>query len=397
MRLIAKFGGTSLATGARIELAADAIIQAIEDGHEVAVVVSAMGSMTDELLEYLTFDTGDADTADVLGMGERTSARLVAAALRSRGVDATVIEPGIDQWPIVVDRDDQIQLEETTERSSALQSLLHETVPVITGFLAEDANGVQRTLGRGGSDTTAMVLGNTLDTDRVVIVTDVEGVLTGNPDIIESTHNVGEISVGELSELSFRGAEVIAPEAIAHKVDEVDVEIVHYQTGDLLTSGTHVEGAFETIVSASEAPLSCLTVAGREIRRVPGILGQITTAVAADGITIDAISSGIDSVSLYLATDDAPTAKQRVHDVILEEVHLSSITIEDDLAAIRVVMGSVYDQPGVIDRIVSPLASANINIHELTTSATSITVFVRESERETALETVQQAMNALHE
>src|SRR6056297_2812260 len=101
MRLVAKFGGTSLGSGDRINRAADSIAAAVEEGHEIAVVASAMGSTTDDLLEEIQFDTSEPDRAEIVSMGERTSVRMLKAALASRGVNALFLEPGSEDWPVI--------------------------------------------------------------------------------------------------------------------------------------------------------------------------------------------------------------------------------------------------------------------------------------------------------
>ena len=173
MRVVAKFGGTSLGSGDRVNRAADSVAAAVEAGHEIAVVVSAMGSTTDFLLREIQFDAEEADRAEIVSMGERTSARMVKAALAARGVDAVFLEPGSDDWPVVTDARGEVDVEETTRRAQALADQLGNVVPVVAGFLAEDRAGSVTTLGRGGSDTTAVMLGNYMDADEVVIVTDV--------------------------------------------------------------------------------------------------------------------------------------------------------------------------------------------------------------------------------
>ena len=101
MRVVAKFGGTSLGTGERIERAADSVADVVTAGHEIAVVASAMGSTTDDLLDSITFDAADEDRAEIVSMGERTSVRMLKAALAARGVNATFVEPGHPDWPVV--------------------------------------------------------------------------------------------------------------------------------------------------------------------------------------------------------------------------------------------------------------------------------------------------------
>lgn len=390
MRVVAKFGGTSLGSGDRIERAADSVADAVAAGHDIAVVASAMGSQTDELLEEISFDASDEDRAEIVSMGERTSVRMLKAALATRGVDATFLEPGTEDWPVVTNERGEIDAEETQRRVDRLAETLDDTVPVITGFLAEDPTGNVTTLGRGGSDTTAMMLGKYLEADEVVIVTDVEGVMTGDPRVVEGARNVGSITVDELRNLSFRGAEVIAPSALVYKDEALGVRVVHYQHGDLLSGGTSVEGSFEHLIDMEEAPLSCLTIAGRAIRNRPGILAEVSETLSDAGINIDAVASGMDSLTYYVETSVAEEAEATLHDAVVEDESLSSVTVEDEIAVIRVTGGELPNQPGVIRSLVDPLAEAGINIHDLITSATSVAIFVAWEDREETLDIVHE-------
>jgi aspartate kinase len=389
VRVVAKFGGTSLGSGDRINRAADSVTAAVEQGHEIAVVASAMGSTTDDLLSEISFDASEPDTAEIVSMGERTSVRMLKAALSARGVDAVFVEPGHPDWPVVTNARGEVDNEATQERAAKLAAKLGDTVPVITGFLAEGPDGQVTTLGRGGSDTSAMMLGQFMDADEVVIVTDVEGVMTGDPHVVEGARNVASITVDELRNLSFRGAEVIAPSALVYKDEDLHVRVVHYQHGDLLTGGTSIEGSFERLVDMEEHPLSCITIAGRAIRNRPGILADLSEALRRDDINIDAAASGMDSVTFYVKTSVAEAAEARLHDEVVEEETLSSVTVEDDIAVIRVTGGELPNRPGVIFDLVGPISEANINIHDLITSATSVAIFVAWDDREETLRIVQ--------
>lgn len=389
MRLVAKFGGTSLGTGDRIERAADSVADAVEQGHEIAVVASAMGDTTDDLIEDITFETDEADRAEIVSMGERTSVRMLKAALSSRGVDATFLEPGSEDWPVITDEQGELDVEKTENRALALADKMDDTVPVITGFLAETVTGDVTTLGRGGSDTTAIMLGKYMNADEVVIVTDVEGVMTGDPRVVEGARNVGEITVDELRNLSFRGAEVVAPSALAYKDDRLKVRVTHYQHGDLLTGGTQIEGEFRNLVDLREDPLACLTIAGRAIRKTPGILQELTTALGENDINVEAIASGMDSVTFYLAEYDAEEAEAVLHDAIVDDDQLSSVTVDSGIAVVRITGGELPNRPGILRDVVDPLAAERINIRDLITSATSIALFVDWEDREGTLEIVQ--------
>ena len=389
MRVVAKFGGTSLGSGDRINRAADSIARAVEAGHEIAVVASAMGSTTDDLLEQITFDAEDPDRAEIVSMGERTSVRMLKAALASRGVDATFYEPGVEGWPVITNDLGEVDVEETRRRSAALRDTLEGTVPVITGFLAETHDGTVTTLGRGGSDTTAVMLGNYMDADEVVIVTDVEGVMTGDPHVVEGARNVGRITVDELRSLSFRGAEVVAPSALSYKTGDLGVRVVHYQHGDLLTGGTRIEGEFQNLVDMQEEPLACLTVAGRAIRNQPGVLAELSNALWEADINIDCVASGMDSVTFYVKSDVMEAAETVLHEAVVTDESLSSVTVDDDIAVVRVTGGELPNRPGVIQQIITPIAAEGIALQDVITSATSVAVFVDVADAERALDIIQ--------
>jgi len=391
MRVVAKFGGTSLGSGDRICRAADSVAAAVEQGHEIAVVASAMGATTDELLEEIQFEADERDRAEIVSMGERTSVRMLKAALSARGVGTVFLEPGDGNWPVVTNDLGEVDVEETRRRVAELSGRLGDVVPVVTGFIAENHDGEVTTLGRGGSDTTAVMLGKYLDADEVVIVTDVEGVMTGDPHVVEGARNVARITVDELRNLSFRGAEVIAPSALAYKEGDLEVRVVHYQHGNLLTGGTLIEGAFENLIDMEGTPLACITVAGRAIRNRPGILADLSQELRADGINVDAVASGMDSITFYLEEDDAERAEYLLHDLVVEDETLSSVTVEGEFAVVRVMGGELPNRPGVILEIVQPLAEAGINIHDVITSATSVAIFVGWEDREETLNIVQEA------
>jgi aspartate kinase len=392
MRVVAKFGGTSLGSGDRVNRAADSIAAAVEAGHEIAVVASAMGSTTDFLLREIQFEAAEADRAEIVSMGERTSVRMLKAALAARGVDGEFFEPGSDGWPVVTDSRGEVDVDESTRRARALADRLGGTVPVIAGFVAEDHAGNVTTLGRGGSDTTAVMLGSYTDADEVVIVTDVEGVMTGDPRVVEGARNVAEISVDELRNLSFRGAEVVAPSALAYKDADMDVRVVHYQHGDLLAGGTRVEGQFENLIDLQENALASLTVAGRSIRNRPGVFAYLSTALADADINVDAVASGLDSITFYVYAEAAEAAETVLHEAVINDAALSSVTVDDAIAAIRVTGGELPTQSGVVRELVDPLADAHIPLHDVITSATAVAVFVAWDDREDALEIIQDAL-----
>tara|TARA_A100001037_G_scaffold306608_1_gene353262 strand:- start:27743 stop:28930 length:1188 start_codon:yes stop_codon:yes gene_type:complete len=389
VRVVVKFGGTSVGTGDRIERAAGSIAKLVEDGHEAIVVVSAMGSTTDDLFNQITFEVTPSDQAEIVSMGERTSVRMLKAALTSYGINSIFLEPQRPQWPIILDEDGIVSVEETTSRSSKLQKILSDTVPVVTGFLAEDIDGNVTTLGRGGSDTTAVMLGHYLQADEVVIVTDVSGVMTGDPNAVEGAMNVGKISVDELRSLSFRGAEVIAPSALSYKTDKFGLRVLHYQNDGLLTGGTDVTGKFQNLIDMRERAVTGVTVAGRAVRNTPHILKDLSVILGNSNVNIQAVSSGLDSITFYVDNSDGKNVESILHTAVIDIPALSSVTAESPIAVIRISGGVVTDQTSVLMDLLVSLSENKIQLNDLITSATSIGVFVNWNQRKEALTVVQ--------
>jgi aspartate kinase len=213
--------------------------------------------------------------------------------------------------------------------------------------------------------------------------------MTGDPRVVEGARNVGSITVDELRNLSFRGAEVVAPSALSYKDEDLTVRVVHYQHGDLLTGGTLIEGQFENLIDMQDEPLACITVAGRALRNRPGILAELAQALRDEDINIDAVASGMDSVTFYVYHAVAEDAEYVLHEQVVDDDTLSSVTVEDRFAVIRITGGELPNRPGIILDIVRPISEAGINIHDLITSATSVALFVDWSDREETLGIVQ--------
>jgi aspartate kinase len=390
MRVVVKYGGTSVATGERVIRAAKSISKLIGNGHEALVVVSAMGSSTDDLLNGITFEIDPSDQAEIVSMGERTSVRMFKAALTSLGLDSIFLEPGHPDWPIILDENGAVEVNETAKKCKKIASILPKTIPVVTGFLAEDIFGNITTLGRGGSDTTAVMLGNYLHADEVVIVTDVEGVMTGDPSAVEGAMNVGKITVDELRNLSFRGAEIIAPSALTYKTDKFGLRVLHYQHDGLLSGGTDVTGKFQNLIGMRERPVAGVTVSGRSIRNTPHILRDLSVNLGTEDVNIQSVSSGLDSITFYVDHSDSKKTESSLHAAIITAPVLSSVTVDSPIAVIRITGGLDTNPTIILEKLFLEFSLNNIGLKDIITSATSLGIFVNWNQRKDALEIIQQ-------
>jgi aspartate kinase len=399
MRIVIKFGGTSVATTERIKDIARKIAR-LKKGHEVAVVVSAMGNRTSELLKMFqqVSRTGRDATqlSEIVGLGEILSARLMAAALNNIGTAATAVTPDKGSWPVfaqAVDRQSLaadkinqegaalIDLKKTSEACRRhLRPLMKKgVIPVICGFLALD-NGKLITLGRGGSDITATLLGRGLGADKVIIVTDVTGVMRGDPRLVQAEGHLARISVKEIEILSRGGARVVHPAALLHKTPKQKVAIMDFKNPDYRRGGTEIVGHIRARVFRTRERLAFLTVVGQKFLGTAGLLQKITRRLGERSISIYGISISENYIGLYVREDLARSAYRHVYDITHTEPKFKAVSILKDIGRLRVTSPSFIEEPGVIGRIGDLLAQSGINILEMNTVKSDITLFLGQAD-----------------
>jgi len=430
--IVMKFGGTSLGTGERIANVARIVAEFGErTGAPPVVVVSAMSGVTDRLKRAATTAaSGDRRTFGLIrdelqqrheqaiqdcvtdpeharglraeiqsllnwlenlcqsistlgeltprgldavsGLGERLSARLVAAAMLSQVVKAQTVEA---TQIIVTDGnygDASPLIEETTERARAHLLPLVEagTVPVVTGFIGATVEGIPTTLGRGSSDYTAAILGHCLPADEVWIWTDVDGVMTADPRIVPEARTLPTISYAEVAELSFFGAKVLHPKTI-QPVAEMGIAVRVLNSFNTDHSGTYV------CSQVSETPLikgitairnlSLVTLEGRGMQGVPGVAGRLFSAVARSGASILMITQSSSEQSICFvvrALDTLPVVEAVEKEFELEMLRrdIDRVSRQDEAAIIAVVGAGMRSKPGIASRVFGALAEGGIKV-----------------------------------
>ena len=402
-RIVVKFGGTSVGDGERVRSAANSVYREYKKGAQVAVVVSAMGYTTDDLISAARTSTGgrigEKEMDDIMAMGEKTSARIFAAALRSLGADAKYIDPTCPEWPVVTDSNfgnARVNLTETRRRVRryVLPLLEKNTIPVICGFLGKNGRGNVTTFGRGGSDITAFLMGSCLGADEVIIVKDVEGVMSGDPSKIRGAHLLEKITVEEMRDLARYGAQVLHPRAMDYKDPSIDAKVIHFHHGSLSARGTTIvgPGGGEMGVRLYEKPLAMLTIVGRQMQLVPGILVKAAAPLSKAGVNIFGVSIGPRSFSLYVDKGNAPRAIRMLHEVVKRHELMKSVTSEEDIAMIIAESEKFIETPGIIAKLTEPLAEKRINIIEIFSSRASITFFINWADSRRALKLLKQTM-----
>ncbi|GAI17713.1 unnamed protein product, partial [marine sediment metagenome] len=211
--------------------------------------------------------------ADFVSMGERISARLLSTTIKSMGFSSKYFDPAENDFPIITDSNfsqAKILSPESKEKcQKIIEPLLNKgIIPIVCGFLGKSCkDGSITTLGRGGSDISAFALGNFLEADEVIIVTDAIGVLSADPRIIKKPVTLKKISVEEMGILAEGGAKVLHPQALKYKTDKMKAKIIHFQNGNLSTEGTEIIGAFKSKLILFKEKLTMLTVLGTGFNR----------------------------------------------------------------------------------------------------------------------------------
>ncbi len=402
--IVAKFGGTSIGNGKRIKKAAQAVVNEYMKGKKIVVVVSAINKTTDELLHIVDEAMEDAVTekqlAEIVSMGEMTSVRIFASAIESLGVKSEYIDPFMDQWPIITDNNllsAKVDFKATEDKSLELMKMMDQgIIPVVCGFLGRDPQGYITTLGRGGSDITAFLIGHCLNADDVVIVTDVGGVMSTDPNKLQSAQKLDKISVEEMRDLATHGAQVLHPHALKYKDPKINAKIIGFDNGDLSAHGTEIIGPSKNemlkTTTLSSEPISVIAVVGEEILNKPGVLAELTDILSENEINIFGISTGQNSITLFVNKKHADNAHRILHDVVVKNENLSSLSLGREIAMISIASPDFIDTPGIISDITEPLRANDLNIVEISSSQTSVVIFVEWKDGEKAYELVRSVL-----
>jgi len=466
--IVMKFGGTSVGTGERIAGVARIAARVLEDTATApVVVVSAMNGVTDSLVRAATtaaagdkrtyrlirdelqvrheqaigdcgIDTeharglkAEADTLlnwlenlclsistlgeltprglDVVsGLGERLSARITTAALLGLGVRAHLVEATdlivTDNTfgaanPLIPETTDKI-------RARLLPLIQQGIVPVVTGFIGATIDGIPTTLGRGGSDYSATIIGSCLPASEVWIWTDVDGIMTADPRIVPDAQTLPTVSYAEVAELSYFGAKVLHPRTIKPVARQgIPVRVLNSFHPDRPGTLVCAEVALNPLVKGITAirNLSLVSVLGSGMQGVPGVAGRVFTAVAGSGASMLMItqSSSEQNICFLVRTVDSPNVVSAVkRELELEMLHhdVDHVASQDDVAIIAVVGAGMKGVPGIAARVFGALAAKDINVISIAqgSSEYNLSLVVVQSDADEAVRAIHQEF-ALHQ
>lgn len=387
MRIVVqKFGGTSVATPSARELVVKHVLNKINEGYKTVVVVSAMGRMgdpyaTDTLLSLLNGKKMEARERDLLvSCGEIISASVMASLFADKGYKAKAFT-GF-QAGIITDNNFGNAKILDIKPEKILQALQEGIIPVVAGFQGYTEDLEITTLGRGGSDTTAVALGAALKAECVEIFTDVEGIMTADPKLVNNAKMLDEVNYREVTEMAYNGAKVIHPRAVELAMQHNIPLRVRSTFSD--NQGTLIKLGPERVVTgiAHTTHIAQLKI------KVPSndkeLESKIFQSLAQKGISIDMINIFPDVKVFTLGEDVVSKATE-----VLKELGVS-FEVTKNLAKVTVVGGGMMGIPGVMLSIIEALKKENIDILQTSDSHTTISCLIKE-------EDVKKAVLALHE
>ena len=394
--IVCKFGGTSVASPERIQMVAKKLIAKKQAGHDVVAVVSAMGKTTDELVGLAAALNDNPPLREMdrlLSTGEQVSMSLLAMAIEARGYKAmsfTGRQAGIEtdkfhnKAKIVMVHSERVR--DALERGA---------IAVVAGFQGVDADGDITTLGRGGSDTTAVAIAATLGADLCQIYTDVDGVYTADPRIVKDAKKLDAITYDEMLELASLGAQVLHNRSVEMaKKYNVDLEVVSSFTrnpGTKVKEGSNME---KLNVSGVARDNNCARVAIINLDDTPGTAFKVFSLMAKHHVNIDIIlqSVGRDnkkSISFTIRQDDAERVESILRDA-KEMLGYEDLSINTKVAKVSIVGAGMASATGVASKMFEALAMAGINIRMISTSEIKISVLINEEDSEKAVKAIHE-------
>jgi len=393
--VVQKFGGTSVADTDKIKRVANAVIREKELGNDVVVVVSAMGHTTDYLVKMakeITENPSAREMDMLLSTGEGVSMSLLAMAIQSRGYEAV----SLNAMQIGIITEDVHQKARIIDIKTAKlrENLDAGKIIVVAGFQGTTRSGEVTTLGRGGSDTSAVALAGALKASRCDIYTDVEGVYTTDPRIVSNASKLDKISYEEMLELARVGANVLHPRAV-ETAKQFNVPLRVRSTFKLDDLGTLIIGVEEmelhNPVTGVAADLSQVRIVFCDVPDAPGHAAKLFKALGRENISVDMIiqsyarkTTNTNDIAFTLEKDDLERARETLEKIKVE-VNAGEIFIDEDIAKVSIVGAGMVDRSGIASTMFETLANLDINIKMIATSEIKISCLVAKNDAKRSL------------
>lgn len=398
--IVQKFGGTSVADTEKIKNVAKTVIKEKENGNDVVVVVSAMGHTTDYLVKMakeISKVPSEREMDMLLSTGEGVSIALLAMAIQAAGYQA--VSFNAMQVGILTENIHSKARIVKIETEKIKKNLQKGKVVVVAGFQGVTEDGEITTLGRGGSDTSAVALAAALNAERCDIYTDVEGVYTTDPRVVPTASKLNEVSYEEMLELAHAGANVLHPRSVeTAKLNNVPLRVrSSFKTNDLGTLIIGVDNMeIDRPVTGVAADLSQARIVVCNVPDIPGQAAKIFTKLANENISVDMIIqsfarqvSNTNDIAFTINASDADKTITTLNS-IKDDLNCGEIQIDYDIAKVSIVGAGMIDRPGIASSMFDTLAKLGVNIKMISTSEIKISCLVDKAD-------ANRSIIALHE
>ncbi|MGM0632371.1 MAG: aspartate kinase [Pseudomonadota bacterium] len=396
---VQKFGGTSVGSVERIEAVADRIVRSRNAGHDLVIVVSAMSGETNRLLELAHHIQEQPDPRELdvlLSTGEQVTIALLSMALKKRGCEARSFTGS--QVRILTDGSHTRARIREIDQERIHGELEQGRVVVVAGFQGVDDQGNITTLGRGGSDTSAVALAAALEADECQIFTDVKGVYTTDPRVVDDARLLRSITFEEMLELASLGAKVLQIRSVEfagkYRVPLRVMSSFEEDPGTLITleDDRDVEAPIISGIAFTRDEAK-VTVSG--VPDVPGIAWRVIGPVSDAGIEVDVIvqnvsADGTTDITFTVKRQDAETTRHIVG-LLVQEIGAREVTVDTRIAKVSLVGVGMRSHAGIASRMFRTLADESINIQVITTSEIKISVVIEEKYLELAVRALHAA------
>ena len=396
--VVQKYGGTSIGDVEKLKAIAKKVSDKKEAGFFPIVVVSAMGKSTDELVrmsEEVTFNEKAPDLREkdtLLSTGELVSSTLLAISIKS--LDKKVISLSGSQAGITTDDIHGSARISDINTSRILQEIKEDKIIIIAGFQGVNIDGDVTTLGRGGSDTTAVALAAALNADVCEIYTDVEGIFTTDPRIVSNAKKLDKINYEDMLEMAVLGAKMHPRSIELASIYDVPVYVAgtfSKETGTLITQGVNMENTKTVTGIAIDKNVSKITI--KKIRNLPGTAASILKPLSDNSISIDVIvqntpSDGFIDFSFSLSQEDLDKAYEILNDN--NTLDFEEVIKGEGFAKVSLVGTGMQNAPGYATEMFNALGEKDISIEMITTSEIRITCLINQNDLDIAV-------NSLHE
>ena len=401
--IVQKFGGTSVADTQKMINVAKNIIREKNNGNKVVVVVSAMGHSTDALVKLAgeISSTPSAREMDMLlSTGEQVSIALLAMAVQSLGEKA--ISMNASQIGIITEKVHSKARILDIKTEKLIQHLDNDEIVIVAGFQGITPDGEITTLGRGGSDTSAVAIAAALKAQRCDIYTDVEGVYTTDPRIVPNAARVEKISYDEMLELARLGANVLHPRAV-ETAKQSNVPLRVRSTFKIENLGTLIIGVEDMElckpVTGVAADLSQYRIVLCDVPDKPGNAAKIFKMLAENSISVDMIiqsyarkNQNTNDIAFTVDKSDID-ATLKILETVKSEMGAGNVHVDEDIAKISIVGAGMIDRPGVAADMFNALASNNINLKMISTSEIKISCLVERANAQVAIKALCEAFD----